>query len=111
MILLKLVLMVSLKNLWGLLNILQIIMFFYLIKVNLAPHARWFLEEIKVIAFGEFIPYEWLNSKAQEKFPDHFNRTDETTFIEKAGSVLPIGIALIIVYLIVWLLGRIKKVN
>ena len=59
-IVLRLILGKSLKSIWDVVNVLQFIVFFELIKVNIAPHAKLFLKQLKSIALGEFIPYDWL---------------------------------------------------
>ena len=46
-------------------NILQFIVYYHLIKVSLAPHSSEFLVQLKVIALGEFIPYDLIKEKAK----------------------------------------------
>ena len=46
---------------WNVVNVLQFIVYIELIKTNLAVHARMFLIQLKSIALGEFIPYEWIS--------------------------------------------------
>ena len=87
-------------------NILQFIVFFYLIKVRLAAHATVFLEQLKTIALGEFVPYDWIKVKAQAMFPDSFNRVDDISFIEKQGSVFIVAIVLILLTAAVLLLNK-----
>ena len=53
-IILRLILRKSLKSMWDVVNVLQFIVFFELIKVNLAPHARLFLTQLRRIILGEF---------------------------------------------------------
>ena len=53
-IVLRLILGKSLKSIWDVVNVLQFIVFFELIKVNLAPHARLFLAQLRRIILGEF---------------------------------------------------------
>ena len=65
-IILNLVLRQSLKTMWGMVNILQFVVYYHLIKVNLAPHANEFLVQLKVIALGEFIPYDLIKEKTKE---------------------------------------------
>ena len=45
---------------WNAVNVLQFIVYYALIKVNLAPHSELFLVKLKSIALGEFIPKEWI---------------------------------------------------
>ena len=67
-VLVQLVLRQSLKSMWGMVNILQFIVYYHIIKASLAAHSRQVLEALKVIALGEFIPYEWIMEKARAVF-------------------------------------------
>ena len=50
----------SLKLIWSMVNTLQLIVYLNTLKINLSVQARIFLDKLRVIALGEFIPYEWL---------------------------------------------------
>ena len=52
----------SLKLMWNLVNTLQIIVYFNEVEVNLSVEAKIFLEKLRIIALGEFIPYDWLKN-------------------------------------------------
>ena len=94
---------------WGVVDVLQFIAYFALIKVRLSAPAKLFLEELKTIALGEFIPRDWLKQKAQEILPDHFNRTDdEGTFVQEANIILVVT-GMILITLSMVLLGKYNK--
>ena len=112
-VLIKLVLQKSLKSMWGVLDMLQLIVFYQLIKVSLAPHATLLLSELKSLVLGEFIPFDWLKSKAQEKFPEHYsyNKTDDISVVEKVGSIVIILAVMILLALPILLCRKCCNMN
>ena len=60
------------QSTWVMFNILQLIVYYNLIKVNLAANAKIFLLKLKNIALGEFIPYDWLTEKVRSRFTSDF---------------------------------------
>ena len=105
----KLVLQKSLKSMWGAVEILQFVVYFFFIKVRLSAPARLFLEELKTIALGEFIPQDWLKQKTQEILPEHFNRTDDEGIFGQVGTVIILVTGLILITLSMILLGKYNK--
>ena len=95
----------SLKFMWGLVNTLQMTCYFTEIKVNLAIHATVFLKKLRIVALGEFIPYDWLNSVLKEKLSSF----EEDGMADKIGSVLVILAALVLATLLLLLAGLILK--
>ena len=90
---------------WNVVNVLQFIVYIELIKTNLAVHARMFLIQLKSIALGEFIPYEWISKK-------FFGATEdlkETSVANKMGTMFLLGIVILIVTIIVLLCGIFRK--
>ena len=67
---LKLILHQSLKYIWGIVNTLQFIVFFQFIRVRLGAHASSFLEKLKIIALGEFIPYDLIKREIRGTLDD-----------------------------------------
>ena len=59
-VVLNIILGSSLKLLWGMINTLQFVIFFTEWQVRMPTNATMALETFRVIALGEFIPYEWL---------------------------------------------------
>ena len=91
----------SLKLMWGMVNTLQIIVYFNSVKVNLSVNATVFLDKLRIIALGEFIPYNWL----YEYFLDQWNLKIES--IDKLGSMTILIGALFLITILVLLLKRI----
>ena len=62
-------------------NILQFIVYYHLIKISLAPHSNEFLVQLKVIALGEFIPTDLIKEKLNEilGIEEDQSLTDDTT--------------------------------
>ena len=58
----------SLKFMWNLVNTLQIIVYLNEVKANFSVEVKIFLEKLRVVALGEFIPYDWLKSYFSEKW-------------------------------------------
>ena len=67
-ILIKTLLGVSLKAIWSVINTLQIICYLPKIKANLAPQGTIVLDELRKIAFLEFIPYKWMTDEIKSLF-------------------------------------------
>ena len=44
--------------------------------INLAPHATEFLKELRKIALGEFIPYDWLISNLKTSISEDSDMVD-----------------------------------
>ena len=88
----------SLKFLWGMLNTLQFICYFSEVKVNLAVHAVVFLQKLKIIALGEYIPYEWITSHLRDKY----EKVGEENTFERLGSMMIlIGVLVIFTMLLI----------
>ena len=67
-VVLNIILGSSLKLLWGMINTLQFVVFFTDWRVLIPPNALIAIETFRVIALGEFIPYEWLTEPLSEPF-------------------------------------------
>ena len=79
-------------------NILQFIVYYELIKVNVAAHSQLFLVQLKSIALGEFIPYEWISENI-----------NGAHLIREMGSVILIGVGILITTIVLLLLGLLRK--
>ena len=85
-------------------------MYYYYIKVHLAAHARLFLTKLKIIALGEFIPYDSIALKVKETFEQNFNQDfAETRLEDELGYVFLAGTVLCIVSLSLILITRIFR--
>ena len=93
----------SLKFMWSMVNTLQIFVYFNKVKINLSVKAMIFLDKLRFIALGEFIPYDWLTSY----FIEQWNVKIES--IDKLGSMAFFIGGIICFTLIVLLVGRIIK--
>ena len=93
----------SLKLMWGMVNTLQIIVYFNSVKINLSAEAIVFLDKLRIIALGEFIPYDWLKNY----FMNQWNLRIES--IDKLGSMALFVGALFALTILVLLLGRVIK--
>ena len=110
--LVQFVLQKSLKSIWGVVNLIQFILFFYLIKANLVAEARQFLIKLKVIALGEFLPIAELTDMIQEAFPQFSsNNFSGVSFLEEMGNTLLISTVLVLVSIALLLIGCITKFN
>ena len=65
-VVINIVLGFSLKLLWGMINILQFVVFFTEWKVQIPPTAVIALNTFRTIALGEFIQYDWLTDPITE---------------------------------------------
>ena len=88
---------------WGMVNTLQIIVYFNSVKINLSAEAIVFLDKLRIIALGEFIPYDWLKNYCI----DQWNLSIES--IDELGSMALFIGALFALTLIVLFLGKIIK--
>ena len=84
-------------------NTLQIIVYFNSVKINLSAEAIVFLDKLRIIALGEFIPYDWLKNYCI----DQWNLSIES--IDELGSMALFIGALFALTLIVLFLGKIIK--
>ena len=91
----------SLKFMWNLVNTLQIIVYLNEVKANFSVEVKIFLEKLRVVALGEFIPYDWLKSYFSEKWNISVEQFD------KLGSIGLILIALFAFTIIILLLGKV----
>ena len=58
----------SLKMLWGLINTLQFVVFFSEWQIQLPNNATIAIKQMRTIALGEFMPTEWLTEPIQSLF-------------------------------------------
>ena len=93
----------SLKFMWSMVNTLQLIVYLNTLKINLSVQARIFLDKLRVIALGEFIPYEWLTRYLREKWSITINSVD------KLGSMAFIIGGILCFAGLVVVLGKILK--
>ena len=97
---------------WGVVNIMQIIVYYNFIKVRLVAHAELFLTKLKVIALGEFIPSDKIANKINEIFQEKFDvNFEEANSINDLGSTFLIIAGLVFFAIIVTLLGLVGFLN
>ena len=95
---------------WGVVNILQFIVYFHYIKVRLAAHAKLFLTKLKMIALCEFIEYEQITNKVQEMLSEKFNASfKDSSIMDDMGINFLIGSVLVLFTIIILLLGLLNK--
>ena len=58
----------SLKMLWGLINTLQFVVFFSDWQIQLPNNAVIAIKQMRTIALGEFMPSEWLTDPIKSVF-------------------------------------------
>ena len=73
------------------------------LKINLSVQARIFLDKLRVIALGEFIPYEWLTKYLREKWRISVDSMD------KLGSMAFIVGGILCFACLVVMIGKILK--
>ena len=103
-VVLNIVLGSSLKLLWGLINTLQFIVFFTEWEVQMPANAVMAVETFRVIALGEFIPYDWLTEPMAEAFKSDDAEDGEngrSDVLSNMGVMLLALIAIIIVAVLV----------
>ena len=99
----------SLKKIWSIVNILQFIVFFHFIKVSIAAHSSVFLSKLKIIALGEFFPYEEITNEVEEKFNIDVDKYFRSDIIEQLGSTFVMGEGLGFFGLALVMLGLLRK--
>ena len=67
----------SLKFMWSMVNTLQIIVYFNTVKLNISVQAMIFLDKLRIIALGEFIPYNWLTDYFIEQWNVRLESIDQ----------------------------------
>ena len=90
-------------------NILQLIVYCNLIKVNLAANTKIFLSKLKDIALGEFIPYDWLTEKVRKYFIPDFEQVNLIDIFDEMGVPIVVGTGLILSTLLWLLLSFLNK--
>ena len=106
----KLILHQSLKYIWGIVNTLQFIVYFKLIKVRLGAHASSFLEKLKIIALGEFIPYDDIRRQMRETVDDSINPEYlEANVFERLGITFILLIGLLLASALLMIVGLCTK--
>ena len=93
----------SLKFMWSMVNTLQIIVYFNTVKLNISVQAVIFLDKLRIIALGEFIPYDWLT----DYFIEQWNVRLES--IDKLGSMAFFIGGLCCATLLLFVIGKIIK--
>ena len=108
-IVLNIILGSSLKLLWGMINTLQFVVFFSDWRVLIPPNALIAIETFRVIALGEFIPYEWLTEPMSEPFQgpdDDSEDSSRANVLQNMGVMLLFGAIILIVAVTVFLLVK-----
>ena len=101
---------VSLKAVWSLVNTLQILIFYTDIKSNLAPHAIQVLDILKTVALFQFIPSSWFTDRLKATLTDvDLASIGQDNYIESTGNLLIIGLALGLVTVMVLILTLLCK--
>ena len=98
----------SLKLLWGMINMLQFVVFFTDWRVLIPPNASMAIETFRVIALGEFIPYDWLTEPLSEPFqgPDDDTDASRANVLSNMGIMLLFGGVILILALLAVCLVR-----
>ena len=74
----NIILGLSLKLLWGLINVLQFIVFCTDWNVMMPPNADIATKTFRIIALGEFIPYDWLTEPLSKPFNEPESNESES---------------------------------
>ena len=91
-------------------NILQFIVYYHLIKISLAPHSSEFLIQLKVIALGEFIPYDEIKIKVKKILGVEDDQSfTESGLLDDLGTTWLVAAGLLLLTLLLLLLGLLKK--
>ena len=85
---------------WNLVNTLQIIVYFNKVDVNLSVEAQVFLEKLRIIALGEFIPYDWLKNYIRKQWNINFESLD------RMGSIAIVILSLAVFSILLILIGK-----
>ena len=103
----------SLKLLWGMINTLQFVVFFTDWRILIPPNALIAIETFRVIALGEFIPYEWLTEPMSEPFqgPDDDSDASRANVLKNMGIMVLFGGIILILAVTVFLLLKFCKKN
>ena len=100
----------SLKSVWNMINCLQFVIFLTDLNVRLVAHATEFLKQLRIIALGEFIPYEWLTSSIRSWFDEgDDSASDSDDYLDEFGSLLVIALAMSITIVIVLVILKFKE--
>ena len=85
-------------------------MYFKLIRVRLGAHASSFLDKLKIIALGEFIPYDDIRREMRETVNDQINPVYlEANVFERLGITLLSLIGLLVASVLLMLFGLCTK--
>ena len=103
-----------LKYLWGVMNLLQFVIFMQLWLISVPYKAKTFIQALKYFAFFEFIPTDWFKDFVKslvgiEKLEDDGDscgiqeegglkdQCKESDPVTNMGAMLPIGILIIVI--------------
>ena len=75
-LILNLILSKGLKHLWGLVNIMQFIVYFPLWELNYTYDVESFLKSARSLALMEFLPTEWFTDSLSDWF--NLNSCDDS---------------------------------
>jgi hypothetical protein len=89
---------VSLKFLWGFVNMLQFLVFMQLWLIELPDNARIVMKYLKSIALLEFIPTAQITSAISEKLG--LDATDESNIVNQNEIMLVIGLLIVAVLML-----------
>jgi hypothetical protein len=99
----------ALKFLWGLVNILQFLVFMSRWKLDYPANTLSVLKFIKTIALMEFMPTGWFTDILSDWFG--IQKGDEQNIVENMGMMLLIGCCLLIAVLLTLVVGLLMLFN
>ena len=102
---------VSLKQIWSVLNTLQLIVYTSEVKANLPAISLTVLSELRRIALFEFIPYEVVTDKLKAMLPSSSDQEEfeEASVLDEMGAMFIIGLGLLLTICITLLIALLCK--
>jgi len=77
----------ALKYFWGLVDVLQFVVFTPLWLVTVPVNAERVIKTLKYVALGEFVPYHLVTDKIKAMFSMEAQSQEESEEIEQAGAI------------------------
>ena len=91
----NIILGLSLKLLWGLINVLQFIVFCTDWNVMMPPNADIATKTFRIIALGKFIPYDWLTEPLSKPFNEPESDESESEISKRGNVISNMGVILL----------------
>ena len=76
----------GLKYLWNIMNLLQFLIYMQMWMIKLPPLTQTFLQELKAIAFMDFIPKEDIQNVIKEKLGLEEETSDDQMQVENSAN-------------------------